>query len=70
MAENFAARLAQAYFASKNDIVSFVKKIKMLHPSNKTKNLLVESELKKPQTFDSSLFIGQRYFKMIEHKFT
>ena len=30
--------------------------------SNKTKHLLVENELKKLQTFDSSLFIGQSYF--------
>ena len=29
--------------------------------SNKTKHLLVENELKKLQTFDSSLFIGQSY---------
>ena len=30
--------------------------------SNKTKHVLVENELKKLQTFDSSLFIGQSYF--------
>ena len=30
--------------------------------SNKTKNLVVENEFKKVQTFDSSLFTGQNYF--------
>ena len=30
--------------------------------SNKTKHIPVENELKKLQTFDSSLFIGQNYF--------
>ena len=30
--------------------------------SNKSKQLLVENEFKKLQTFDSSLFIGQSYF--------
>ena len=61
-AENFAARLAQEYFASKSDIPNFVKKIKQKVTSNKTTNLLVENEFKNAQTFDSSLFIGQRYF--------
>ena len=30
--------------------------------SNKTKHVLVENELKRLQTFDSSLFISQSYF--------
>ena len=30
--------------------------------SNKTKHILIENELKKLQTFNSSLFLGQRYF--------
>ena len=30
--------------------------------SNKTKHWLAENEFKELQTFDSSLFIGQRYF--------
>ena len=29
---------------------------------NKTKHVLVENEFKKPQTFDSSFFIGRSYF--------
>ena len=53
--ENFASRLAQADLASKNDIAYFVKmtdfdnKLKNLNKkitSNKTKNVLVENELK------------------------
>ena len=30
---------------------------------NKTKNLLVENELKRLKTFDSSYFIGKSHFK-------
>ena len=53
--EKFAARLAQANLASKNDIAAFVKKInfddktKNLNKkvtSNKLKHLVVENELK------------------------
>ena len=70
-AENFATRLVQANLASKNDIVNCLKrpcfdnKLKNLNKkvtSNKSKHLLVENELKKLQTFDSSLFIGQSCF--------
>ena len=62
-AENFATRLVQANLASKNDIVNCLKKpcfddkLKNLNKkvtSNKSKHLLVENELKKLQTFDSS----------------
>ena len=70
-AETFAAWLAPTKFASKSDIANFVKKadfddkVKKLNKkvtSNKSKHLLVENELQKLQTFDSSLFIGQSYF--------
>ena len=69
--KNFAARLKQANLASKTDIASFVRKTDIDNKlsgfnkrinSNKTKNVLVENELKKLKTFDSSLFIGQSYF--------
>ena len=69
--ENFAARLAQTNLANKGNIANFVKmtdfddKLKTLHKrvaTNKTKYLLVENELKKQQTFDSSLFIGQSHY--------
>ena len=65
-AENVAARLAQVNLGSKTDIANFVKetdfhgKLKNLNKkviSNKTIHLLVENQLKKLQTFDSSLFI-------------
>ena len=67
-AENFAARLAQANLPSKNDIANFVKKtyfddklknFNEKNSSNKTKQVLVENELKKFQTFYSSLFNDQ-----------
>ena len=70
-AEGFAARLAQGILASKNDITNFVNdtdfddKLKNRNEkvtSNKEKHLLIESELKKQQTFDLSPFIGQSYF--------
>ena len=69
--KNFAARLKQANLASKTDIASFVRKTDIDNKlsgfnkrinSNKTKYVLVENELKKLKTFDSSLFIGQSYF--------
>ena len=59
--ENFSARLNQVNLASKGDIANFVNKtdfdnkLKNLNKkitSNKTKNVLVENELKKLQTFD------------------
>ena len=64
-AENVAARLAQANLSSKNNTDAFVKKtdfddklknLNKIVTSNKSKHLLVENELKKLQTFDSSLF--------------
>ena len=64
----FAARLKEEDLADKSDIANFVKKdlnLKNLNKkitSDKTKHVLVESESKKLQTFDSSLFIGQGYF--------
>ena len=69
--ENFAARLKQANLSSKSDIANWVSKTdfnsklwsfnKRIN-SNKTKHVLIENEIKKLQTFDSSLFIGQSYF--------
>ena len=76
-AKIFDLRLTQANLASKSDIVNLVKnkvnnnnkvndnKVKNLNKkitSNKTKHVLVEKELKKLQTSDSSLFVGQSYF--------
>ena len=77
MAESFAPRLVQTNLASKNDIANFLKKadfddkkFKWNINSNKTKHVLVENELKELHTFDSSLFIGQSYLKMMKHNFT
>ena len=59
----FNAGLAQANFLTKTDynakLTSFNKKI----TSNKTKHLIVENELKKLKTFDSSYFIGKSHFE-------
>ena len=63
--------MKHANLASKNGIANFVKKtnfadkLKNLNKkvtSNKSKHLLIENELKKLQTFDRSIFIGQNYF--------
>ena len=72
------AKLKQAKLATKDDIADFLRKayfddklktINIKVTLNKTKNVLVQNELeeqqnsvKKLQTFDSSLFIGQSYF--------
>ena len=64
-AENITVRLAQANLANKNDIANIVDKIDFddkLKNLNKTKHLLVKNKFKKLQTFDSSLFISQKYF--------
>ena len=62
-AKSFAARLAQSNLVTKTDIdpelISLNKKI----DSSKGKYLLVENELKKLQTFDSSCFGGKNYFE-------
>ena len=68
--ESFVARIKQVNLASKSDIANFVNKtdfdkLKNLNKkltSNKTKNVLIKTELKKLQTFYSSFFIGQNYF--------
>ena len=62
-AKNFTARLAQANLVAKTDfdakLTSFNKEIN----SNKTKHLLVENELKRLKTFDSSYFRGKNHFE-------
>ena len=77
--ESFAVRLAQANLASKSDIANFVKKadiddkLKNLNTkvtSSKSKHLIVGNELKKLQTYDSSLLLVKATFLMMEHNFT
>ena len=62
-AKTFTARLTQAHLVTKTDfdakLISLNKKIN----SNKTKHLLVENELKKLKTFNSSYFRGKKYFE-------
>ena len=48
----FIARLTQASLITKTDFTSI-----------KSKHLLVENELKKLKTFDSSYFIGENHFE-------
>ena len=59
----FNTRLAQANLITKTafdaKLSSFNRKI----TANKSKNLLVENELKKLKTFDSSYFIGKSHFE-------
>ena len=71
-------RLSQANLGSKSDITNFVKKIyfddtlKNVNKnvtSNESKHLLVENELEKLQTFDSSLLLVKNTFLMMEHNF-
>ena len=61
-ADVFNARLAQTNLITKTDfdakLLSFNRKI----TQNKTKHLLVENELKKLKTFDSSYFIRKSHF--------
>ena len=61
--ENFKARLAQENLITKTDPDTELKKISDRVTSNKTKHLLVENELKKLKTFDSSYFKGKSHFE-------
>ena len=78
-ADNFAARLAQANLASKDDITKFLKKtnfddklkeVNRKFTLNKTKQVLVENELNKLSekvkilsTKDYIFLLGRIYFK-------
>ena len=62
-AKNIAARLAQANLVTKTDFEAKLSNFNIKITANKSKDLLVENELKKLKTFDSSHFIGKRYFE-------
>ena len=57
-ARGFFARLARANLVTKTDFDIELKKTSDSVTSNKCKHLLVETELKKLQKFDSSYFSG------------
>ena len=75
--ENFAARLAQANLASKNDIAPLVKKtdfddklknLKKRITLNKTKRVVVENELKKNYRHLTQVFLLVKFtLIMMEH---
>ena len=60
--ETFKARLAQANLVAKTDFDNRLTSLNKNIILNKTKHLLVENELKKLQTFDSSYFKGKNSF--------
>ena len=64
----FSARLARASLITKTDFDAKLLSINRKITANKTKNLLVENELNKLKTFDSSYFIGKSHFDEDGHK--
>ena len=63
VADVFNARLAQANLIAKTDFDAKLSSLNRKITSNKSKHLLVENELKKLKTFDSSYFIGKSHFE-------
>ena len=61
-ADVFNMRLAQANLITKTDFDAKLSSLNKKITSNKTKHLLVENELNKLKTFDSSYFIGKSHF--------
>ena len=59
----FNARLAQASLILKTDFDAKLSSLNRKITQNKSKHLLVENELNKLKTFNSSYFIGKNYFK-------
>ena len=59
----FNAGLAQANLITKTDFDAKLSIVNRKITSNKSKHLLVENELKKLKTFDSSYFIGKSHFE-------
>ena len=62
-ADVFNTRLAQADLITKTDFNAKLSSLNRKITGNKTKHLLVENELKKLKTFDSSYFIGKNHFE-------
>ena len=59
----FNARLAQANLVTKTDFDAKLSSLNRKITANKPKHLLVENELKKLKTFDSSYFRGKSHFE-------
>ena len=59
----FNARLALANLITKTDFDANLSSLNRKFTSNKSKHLLVENELKKLKTFDSSYFVGKSHFE-------
>ena len=57
------ARLAQANLITKADFDAKLSSLNRKVTANKSNYLLIENELKKLKTFDSSYFIGKRHFE-------
>ena len=62
-ADVFIARLPQANLITKTDFDAKLSSLNRKITQNKTKHLLVENELNKLKTFDSSYFIGKSHFE-------
>ena len=62
-ADVFNTRFAQANLITKTDFDARLSSLNRKITSNKTKNLLVENELNKLKTFDSSYVIGKIHFE-------
>ena len=58
----FNARIAQANLITKTDFDAKLSSLNRKITQNKSKHLLVENELNKLKTFDSSCFIGKSHF--------
>ena len=59
----FNARLAQANLITKTDFDAKLSSLNRKITANKSMNFLVENELKKVKTFDSSYFTGKSHFE-------
>ena len=62
-ADVFNARLAQANLITKTDFDAKLSSLNRKITGNKSEHLLVENELNKLKTFDSSYFIGKSHFE-------
>ena len=62
-ADVFNARIAQANSTTETEFDSKLSSLNRKITANKSKHLLVENELNKLKTFDSSYFIGKSHFE-------